>query len=243
MKIFSLEPTNHCNARCSFCPWPTEAHSRVRGFMSMETAQRAAEACTSKSISFAGLGEPLIHKRLDTIVKLFSDKGIKTQLNTNGHLLNQSWYDRLCDAGLTRLMVTADYFPWDEDKNIQERSLPIEFQTVVTEIEGVKQKDLDDWGGRHGSAPREHIECSHLSDGWTVVQWNGDIVRCCIDFNGEAVLGNVHSYQEEDFRGRTVDWCEGCAGYFFKSAMVSGDYTGEKGDAAPPEFLEIDADV
>ena len=97
-----VELTNHCNARCTFCP-----HSRMtreKGFMDGERFSRFLEeldafrstmwmnAMSGSSrfprITFAGLGDPTLHPRLPEIVRTCTERGFETQLVTNGYKLS-----------------------------------------------------------------------------------------------------------------------------------------------------------
>ncbi len=52
---------------------------------------------------------------------------------------------------------------------------------------------------------------------YVVVQWNGDVVACCRDYNAENVMGNVKDASLEEI------W-NGKAYQTFRERMVSGDY-------------------
>ncbi|MDP6698768.1 MAG: radical SAM protein [Candidatus Latescibacteria bacterium] len=241
MNVFAIEPTNHCNAYCGFCPWPTATHDRPRGFMSLDTLARILALISSDTVAINGLGEPLIHKQCDEIVRRFTEQGVRTQLNSNGLLLNQKWYDRLLAAGLSRLIVTADYHPWGEKQIDTDPALPLELYCITREEEGHIHKELDDWAGQVGSSSRPDVPCSFIYDDWYQIQWNGDVLRCCADFNGTHKLGNIHGQWVPGGRkGRGIPLCAQCHGYHFTNALVMGDYTGEEGNATPEHLLQIE---
>ena len=52
---------------------------------------------------------------------------------------------------------------------------------------------------------------------YVVVQWNGDVVACCRDYNGVNIMGNV---KEESLK----EIWNGKAYHEFRKNMVSGDY-------------------
>ena len=63
---------------------------------------------------------------------------------------------------------------------------------------------------------------------YLVVQWNGDVVPCCRDFNGENVLGNIT-------RSSLKDIWNGSKMGAFRSRMLSGQYD----NAICPECMQI----
>jgi len=63
---------------------------------------------TLKSIAFWGIGEPLAHPQIIDIVALAHESGLKTEMITNGHLLDKSMARGLTQAGLDTLIVSVD---------------------------------------------------------------------------------------------------------------------------------------
>ena len=79
-----IEVTNHCNAKCSFCPHSTM--SRVRQYIDVEKYETFIKNLVSVKknlwmnrvsgldlfprIVFAGLGEPTLHPQLTELVRI-----------------------------------------------------------------------------------------------------------------------------------------------------------------------------
>jgi organic radical activating enzyme len=192
--------------------------------MTLETLQRVIDITEADTISINGLGEPLMNPLIYKMIEMLTKAGIKTLMNSNGKMVTQESYNLLAGAGLTRLIVTSDYFKWN--KQISEIScLKIEHIVVDSEVqfEGQIKKELYDWAGRVGDAKNEKVECSYIKDDWTQVMWDGRIVRCCQDFNTEEPLGhiddNIHTYT-----GIGIRSCANCQGFKFTSALVVGNY-------------------
>jgi len=86
-KIY-IEITNMCNLKCKFCPETT----RVKQFMSMQNFKEII----SKIHKYTGLvclhvkGEPLMHKDLDEILQVLEEYNLKTNITTNGTLLEKN---------------------------------------------------------------------------------------------------------------------------------------------------------
>jgi organic radical activating enzyme len=228
-KIFNIEPTNLCNAKCGFCPNGSGLMKRKRGFMKAHTLERALALCNSNTMGIYGCGEPLMHDHIVGIVATISSNNIKTQLNTNGEYLTQDLYHWLRIAGLNRLILSVDYFDKElEPMNFDTPDLPIEkFRLKGKAKINEKQKEAHSWGEQIGTENREKIECNFYMDNWVQVMWDGTIVRCCMDYDAREPFGNVYTYNKQDFTGRKISLCNQCKGFRFKNAMVNGDYDGQ----------------
>lgn len=248
MKIFAIELTNWCNAKCSFCPYPTDAHTRDKGYMTIDTLHRICQIATQpKGINLSGLGEPTLHPHLVTYVKVLVSEGFRVQMNTNGQRLKQELYDQLAEAGLCRIVLTSDYFPWKRGQLNVVDELPITFFTITRDPDypelGQTRKELDDWAGQIGNARhgKEKLRCSFLHDDFVQITWDGTVQRCCADFNANHRLGNIfddeflHRYHEGHYTNAAIPLCAGCAGYVFNDGIVAGDYAGE-GIETPDAF-------
>lgn len=105
-----IEATNHCNLACRTCVrnlW----HERT-GFMSASTFQCVIDGVMSYSpvpeIFFGGLGEPLAHPDIVTMVATAHAVSPRVSLITNGTLLTPELSHSLIDAGLDILWVSLD---------------------------------------------------------------------------------------------------------------------------------------
>ncbi|KXS48361.1 MAG: radical SAM protein, partial [Halanaerobium sp. T82-1] len=82
------------------------------GFMEMETYYKLIEELKDfkglEKISFWGIGEPLFHPEIAEMIELASELGVKTQMITNGLLLDQNKAEALLEAGLDSLVVSVD---------------------------------------------------------------------------------------------------------------------------------------
>jgi MoaA/NifB/PqqE/SkfB family radical SAM enzyme len=105
-----IEPTNWCNIDCRTCMrnnWQVET-----GFLSADTFERIMDGLEQvwprPTVVFSGIGEPLSHGRIATMVKRVHDLGCRTELITNGTLLTEKRARSLIDAGLDLLWVSLD---------------------------------------------------------------------------------------------------------------------------------------
>jgi len=105
-----VEPTSDCNLNCKTCvrhSWDEEM-----GFMKMEDYKKLINGLKDfeglKKVSFWGIGEPLFHPQIAEMIELASELKVKTQMITNGLLLNKDKASELLEAGLNSLVVSVD---------------------------------------------------------------------------------------------------------------------------------------
>ena len=108
-KIY-VEPTTDCNLCCRTCM--RNSWSEQIGYMEMETYRRLLDGLwdvpSLQTIAFWGIGEPLLHPHITEMVALAKGLGVKTELITNGILLDKEIADGLIEAGLDSLIVSVD---------------------------------------------------------------------------------------------------------------------------------------
>lgn len=115
-----VELTNRCNARCAFCPHPQM--ERAKGLMDLgrftaflddlDTARagwwlnRRAGALRFPRITFAGLGEPLLHPDAEAFVAACTARNFATLLVSNAIALDGERARGLAAAGLGTLAIS-----------------------------------------------------------------------------------------------------------------------------------------
>jgi MoaA/NifB/PqqE/SkfB family radical SAM enzyme len=108
-KIY-VEPTTTCNLRCRICV--RNSWSEPVGFMEMTTYRRLVDGLRKvpslRTMAFWGFGEPLLHPDIVEMVALARELGAKTELITNGLLLDRTMAEGLVMAGLDTLVVSVD---------------------------------------------------------------------------------------------------------------------------------------
>jgi MoaA/NifB/PqqE/SkfB family radical SAM enzyme len=62
----------------------------------------------SKTIAFAGMGEPLLHERFVAMVALAHERGLRTEMTSNALLLTPTLAEGLLAAGLDQFTVSID---------------------------------------------------------------------------------------------------------------------------------------
>ena len=109
LKRLYIEPTSRCNLRCAMCfrnSWIDD----VAGDMSERVFDQIMEhlPASVETVFFGGMGEPLAHPRTPEMMRAASAAGRRTELLSNGSLLNEETASALLDAGLDMLWLSVD---------------------------------------------------------------------------------------------------------------------------------------
>ena len=105
-----VEPTSACNLTCRTCV--RNSWGEPVGVMEMATYCRLIDGLRAvpslRKVAFWGFGEPLLHPQIVEMVALAKGLGAKTELITNGLLLDGRKAEGLVAAGLDTLVVSVD---------------------------------------------------------------------------------------------------------------------------------------
>ncbi|HNS49998.1 MAG TPA: SPASM domain-containing protein [Anaerolineae bacterium] len=105
-----VEPTAACNLSCKTCVRNTWAEPM--GSMPLSTYRRLVEGLREvgslHTMAFWGIGEPLVHPGIVEMVALAHDLGVRTEMISNGLLLDQARARGLIEAGLDSLVLSVD---------------------------------------------------------------------------------------------------------------------------------------
>lgn len=210
VKIYQIDVTNFCNAKCSYCPHPT--HERARGFMTLETFAQALDVMQNDSVSLHHFGEPLLHKSLEQFVSLAHARGIKVGFSTNGEILSQARLDRLLECGLSWLRLHTDPFGIRKSAFVVPDGFEFTEHSIEVENDAPKKEKVSFSGYVQDVAKKNQgaARCSYLRDRWSVVLWDGRFALCCHDIEGT----------------RSASLCDQCDGYVFDSPQKWGEYNG-----------------
>ena len=118
LKKLYIEPTTKCNLNCKMCfrhTWFDEPFCDL----SLEDYKQvlATMPKSVETIFFGGMGEPMFHKDILTMIRLATETGVEVELLTNGTLLTETMIHGILDAGLTRLWISIDDLETDSSIN------------------------------------------------------------------------------------------------------------------------------
>ena len=136
-KVLRIEATNHCNAKCTFCP--RDEMTRPMGIMSVELFKKILDdcpACMIRSIHLHNFGESLLDKQLATkIAYAKATRGIEELvLITNGELLTEKTATSLMNAGLDSISISMDA---NGKESYESTRLGLHYDKLVANVEGL----------------------------------------------------------------------------------------------------------
>lgn len=223
----NIEVTNICNLNCFICP-VNKKMTRPKGMMNLQLFDRIISECGPvESIQFSQWGEPLLNPYTCDMIHLARKKRIKTLLTTNGTLLNERICFALLDAGLNRITFSVDGlgdtyskirgydysnlkrkimdFRKIRDKYNYPTKMDVSMvvcEETVKEIERFK-KEFEGVMDRIQFIPiftigERKVKCRELWRGSLTIYWDGLITVCCVDYNGELVVGDTKTTKISD---------------------------------------------
>jgi sulfatase maturation enzyme AslB (radical SAM superfamily) len=136
-----IEPTTACNYRCKTCV--RNSWDEPTGFMEISMFRKlmddVKEASSLSEMAFWGIGEPLLHPQIVEMIGLARNRGLKTELITNGSLLDEVMSRALMEAGLDRLIVSIDGALADSYEDIRRGG---DFRRVYNNLRGLRAQKI-----------------------------------------------------------------------------------------------------
>lgn len=134
LRLFDIEASSCCTLACQFCP---RQFLPSKGLMKRTTFQRFTEIVELKrsdTVSFIGIGEPLLNPDLSFFVREVSRRypQARTWVTTNAQLLNERRGKELLDAGLGTLDVS---FNGISEKEYETKMAGAQFNRTLSQIE------------------------------------------------------------------------------------------------------------
>jgi MoaA/NifB/PqqE/SkfB family radical SAM enzyme len=108
--------TRRCNLSCGYCS-EYDKHSAEVPFEVLRERLDAIHRLHCSNVALLG-GEPLLHSRIDDVVR-HAARRAQVSITTNGLLLDRTMIERLGDAGLANLQVSIDAVSADPMRYIQ----------------------------------------------------------------------------------------------------------------------------
>jgi MoaA/NifB/PqqE/SkfB family radical SAM enzyme len=205
-----INTTELCNRTCVFCPrHDPEVYDNRNLHLTVKGATIIAEELERSSfegkISFSGFGENLLNPWFPEIIEVFRKHRPSNviECNTNGDKLDEHYARRIFDAGMSIVYV-----------NLYDGMEQVEHFDSLFDLAGIPQERYKyrvHWGGMedHGLVlnNRSGVVDWMGIDESTIeavkdkpcyypfykmfVDWNGDCILCCNDWNREQVVGNL----------------------------------------------------
>jgi radical SAM protein with 4Fe4S-binding SPASM domain len=112
--FYSIEATNICNYRCTYCPQGNPQGENFRkGRMSIELYEHILKQISRlkpvSQVYLTGSGEPLMHPQLERFVSLANQYGFVPNFSSNGSLFSEERCKSLMNSG--RFSLTVDFSP------------------------------------------------------------------------------------------------------------------------------------
>lgn len=208
MAIYQIELTNYCNSACEWC-----GHSsmkREKGFMSWDIFKCSVELLKKEPppggvVGLHHFGESLLHPEIKGFLHYLEDRKIKWRLSTNGRLLKEKEIREmlLTTSGLLVISMENGADINFVNKLIREKSLyrsPLQILVQTfgdTDFSQLAQgeyrifKTVKHSWAKNGNG--DYRKCRFLAEDWVCILWDGTIVSCCMDMEGECVLGHVNT--------------------------------------------------
>jgi len=83
-----LSPTNKCNFNCSFCSCSNRDRAEEIDYAYLIKVLGKFRKLGCEAVTITGGGEPLMHPKINEIIKSIKNKGMEVGLTTNGSLLH-----------------------------------------------------------------------------------------------------------------------------------------------------------
>lgn len=107
--IVTIEPSNICNSACVMCPYPKM--TRPKKAMPMELFKKIVDDCVSQGVNKFNLNfynEPFLDPMIFDRIKYLESKGVRTQLFSNGSVLDGDKIDKIIESGLNDVKFSVD---------------------------------------------------------------------------------------------------------------------------------------
>lgn len=253
-----IETNNTCNLKCIHCPANNEmkrkkGYMELETFKKIIDLNSKVDR-----IYLTNWGEPLIHPQIIDMIKYAHIKGKQTALTTNGTVLDKSLTRELLESGLKLIKFSVDgckstyekirSFPYEklesnlfqflQMRNELKKNTWIEvsmtmFNETFSEVDAFYQKwskyaDYVNIQPKFFTIKKKtRTPCKDL---WRilVVLWDGKVIPCCVDFDGEIIIGDAKEeslqklfkntlmteLRKKHLRGQMPNLCDACSHYF-----------------------------
>ena len=205
--VVLIETWNTCNRKCWFCKYGQERHDEKYVKMNWNMINKIVD--NLRDLNYGGrlswffINEPLLDDRIYEIIEL-SRKNLPhafLSLNTNGDLLTEETFGRLCTAGIDALGVSI----YDDVTEKKIRTFKENGKLIMLDYRNPRPGLIDNRGGNIKKILFEKpFEINKHSNkncmrpfNTMVINSIAQVVLCCSDMYGDVILGDVHKERLE----------------------------------------------
>lgn len=103
-----IEPTTRCNLACRFCPRTVDGQTGGSDLAPADFIRILDQFPLLEWLTVQGIGEPLLHPGLFEMIRTARARGIRTEFNTNGTLLQEARCAAIVASGVDLVSVSVD---------------------------------------------------------------------------------------------------------------------------------------
>lgn len=223
-----VETTNHCNAKCLFCP---QHKFKQKGFMEQDLYEKIVDEATRlpNLMMFHPMltGEPFLDKRFMERLRFARTRlpNVEIEIYTNGTLLTDEIIYQLQGMPLLRLSVSLnglkpetrkkvmglnDYWAVVQSFKLMER-LNIKYRATMVAYPEISQEEVaafiesggtairyQSWAGTQYPYERRRWTACPRAINQMTVLYTGDVCLCCFDPFGEINFGSLKTETIEE---------------------------------------------
>ncbi|MFH2136969.1 MAG: radical SAM protein [Candidatus Omnitrophota bacterium] len=108
--LVQIEPTNHCNLKCSLCAIGQGELKRTPGNMDFNTFKLILDELekTIFYLALYNLGEPFLNPEIFKMISYAKSKNIFVKLSTNGNFPSPETIKNIIDSGADEILISLD---------------------------------------------------------------------------------------------------------------------------------------
>lgn len=217
LTVIEINPSERCTRHCDFCP-RGHGYKNESKFLSIGTSARLATELNRLNyggdIHLAGFGEPLLNTRLIDNISIMRQilPNNRIALTTNGDVLVDGYLNKLLNAGVSFIVVSCyeksranemtELFESHNFKNYDLREFWYDKNQTTEDF--IKDKNFNNRAGyiQEGTSSNP----CYLPFYKMFIDWNGDVLLCCNDWNKTVKAGNVNKKPlDELWHGKTFN--------------------------------------
>lgn len=130
--LFAVETTSVCNLACVMCPYPIM--TREKDFIDEAMFKKIMDkwADSSYLVRLHGMGEPLIDKRIASLINYAGDRNVRVEISSNCTALTEDRGREVLSSKLHQMILSLDGANKNTYEHIRKKS---DFDRVTANIE------------------------------------------------------------------------------------------------------------